>query len=251
MPRIYCSRYPSYTLWNRDVRYQFKDGVCEVDEAGLAFFRHQPMWGRLFSEAPAPEAPPNPLLWKVDMPKPLPPVPPRPPENPMDTPLSRMLGWPYLPVPGSSRQLGQPSRQPAAVRLSQGEILGHGVPVPDLLRERTARAPERHGTTRTVTRPSVPPVLPDPQFVSRKRQSPKSDRAAAWLKSLLRDRRLPSTWVIGQAKLARISKRTLDRACQALGIVVTKAGMTGGWAWSLPVTLNGDLRERPANVKRQ
>jgi hypothetical protein len=51
-----------------------------------------------------------------------------------------------------------------------------------------------------------------------------------------------------QAKLARISTRTLERAQAALGIVATKNGMTGGWAWSLPITPNGDLREPPANV---
>jgi hypothetical protein len=51
------------------------------------------------------------------------------------------------------------------------------------------------------------------------------------------------------AKLARISKRTLERAQAAIGIVATKHGMTGGWTWSLPKPVNGDLRNQAANVK--
>jgi hypothetical protein len=54
--------------------------------------------------------------------------------------------------------------------------------------------------------------------------------------------------VVQQAKLARISKRTLERVQASLGIVATKQGMTGGWAWLLRNTPNGDLREWPANV---
>ena len=36
-----------------------------------------------------------------------------------------------------------------------------------------------------------------------------------------------------QAKLARISQRTLWRARMTVGVIATKHGMTGGWAWTL------------------
>jgi hypothetical protein len=66
---------------------------------------------------------------------------------------------------------------------------------------------------------------------------PKADRATAWLKNLLGDRPLASTWVVEPARLARIFKRTVDRNCQALGIVATKGRQTGGWTRSLPTAL--------------
>jgi hypothetical protein len=102
MPRIYCTRHPSYSIYNRGTCYRFRDGVLDTDEAGERFLRSRPEWGRLFTDAPVEPPPPNPQLWKVDAPQVLPPVPPRPPGNPLDTPENRRLGWPHLPVPGSS-----------------------------------------------------------------------------------------------------------------------------------------------------
>ena len=66
------------------------------------------------------------------------------------------------------------------------------------------------------------------------RPSPKHDRAAAWLRTMLRDGRpMPASWMLQQARLARISPRTLRRARMAVGVIATKHGMTGGWAWTL------------------
>jgi hypothetical protein len=45
-----------------------------------------------------------------------------------------------------------------------------------------------------------------------------------------------------QAKLVRISLRTLRRARMTAGVVATKEGMTGGWTWTLPSDLDGLLR---------
>jgi hypothetical protein len=268
MPRVYCRRYSSYTIWDRTVRYQFKGGRCEVDEAGLAFFKRQPMWGRLFTTESQLPAPPNPTLWKIPDPHVVPAVPPRAP----DPPAEGSALWPpgyFQPDPFVCPRCGNDFStlwqlqdhvnlahlaHHRTVSLSRAELLGHSAPVPDLLRERFALAAQRRTSPASPANGQRHPAPPQPAPsaplpIPRQRSSPKSDRATAWLRSTLRDRPLPSPWVIGQAKLARISKRTLDRACAAIGIVATKAGMTGGWVWSLPKTPNGDLREPPANVK--
>jgi len=78
--------------------------------------------------------------------------------------------------------------------------------------------------------PSTPPMPPVPF----KRPAPKHDRATAWLRTMLRDGRpMPASWMLQQARLARISPRTLRRARMAVGVIATKHGMTGGWAWTL------------------
>jgi hypothetical protein len=84
--------------------------------------------------------------------------------------------------------------------------------------------------------PSTPPIPP-------KRPAPKHDRAAAWLKTMLGDGRpMPASWMLQQALLARISLRTLRRARMTVHIIVTKEGMTGGWAWTLAHDSHGPLR---------
>jgi hypothetical protein len=76
-----------------------------------------------------------------------------------------------------------------------------------------------------------------------KRSAPKHDRATAWLRTMLRDGRpLPAAWMTQQAKLARISPRTLRRARIDVGVIAIKGGMTGGWAWMLPQASHGPLR---------
>ena len=93
---------------------------------------------------------------------------------------------------------------------------------------------------RSTIRPPAPPPL---SSVPPKRPSPKHDRAAAWLKTMLRDGRpMPASWMLRQALLARISLRTLRRARTTVRIIVTKEGMTGGWAWTLPQDSRGLLR---------
>jgi hypothetical protein len=88
-----------------------------------------------------------------------------------------------------------------------------------------------------------PPALPPTASMPPKRPAPKHDRATAWLRTMLRDGRpLPAAWMTQQAKLVRISLRTLRRARMTAGVVATKEGMTGGWAWTLPSDLHGLLR---------
>jgi hypothetical protein len=53
---------------------------------------------------------------------------------------------------------------------------------------------------------------------------------------------MPASWMMRQAQLARISPRTLRRARMAAGVIATKHGMTGGWAWLLPQSPHGPLR---------
>ena len=90
--------------------------------------------------------------------------------------------------------------------------------------------------TRTPASPAPPPIRP-------KRLSPKHDRAAAWLRTMLRDGRpIPALWMLEQAVLAHISLRTLRRARTTVRITVTKEGMTGGWAWALSPDSHGLLR---------
>jgi hypothetical protein len=93
----------------------------------------------------------------------------------------------------------------------------------------TIRTPASSFTSSTL------PVLP-------KRPAPKHDRAAAWLKMMLRDGHpLPASWMLQQTLLAHISLRTLRRARMTVR-VATKEGMTGGWAWTLPPDSDGLLR---------
>jgi hypothetical protein len=74
MPRIYCTRYPHYSLYDRDVCYQFRDGVLDTDEAGERFLRSRPESGSLFIDTPAPAEPQSSSLWKVETPRVLPAV---------------------------------------------------------------------------------------------------------------------------------------------------------------------------------
>ena len=98
------------------------------------------------------------------------------------------------------------------------------------------RAPVRAPTSFMPPTPSMPPM----PF---KRPAPKHDRATAWLRTMLRDGRpMPASWMLQQARLARISLRTLRRARVTVGVIATKEGMTGGWAWSLSPDSHGLLR---------
>ena len=47
---------------------------------------------------------------------------------------------------------------------------------------------------------------------------------------------MPVSWMIQQAKQARISSRTLQRARMAVGVIAMKLSMTGAWTWMLPST---------------
>ena len=96
-----------------------------------------------------------------------------------------------------------------------------------------------HPSTPSPAPPPTPYIAPMPL----KRPAPKHDRATAWLKTILHDGRpLLAAWMLQQATQARISLRTLGRARMTLGVITTKEGMTGGWAWSLSPDSHGRLR---------
>lgn len=67
MPTFVCQLWPRYTLWNRDLRYQFDGGVLETDDVGAAFVRGHPLFGRLIREGapPPPKRPLHPELAKA------------------------------------------------------------------------------------------------------------------------------------------------------------------------------------------
>lgn len=60
MPMFICEQWPRYTLWNRDVCYQFDGGVLDTDEEGATFVRAHPLFGHLIVEGkPVPPPPPQ------------------------------------------------------------------------------------------------------------------------------------------------------------------------------------------------
>jgi putative DNA primase/helicase len=61
-----------------------------------------------------------------------------------------------------------------------------------------------------------------------------ADEAADWLRETLIDGPVPSSEIFERAEAEGFSKRTLKRAASKLGIKPNKAGMSGGWSWSLP-----------------
>jgi hypothetical protein len=58
-------------------------------------------------------------------------------------------------------------------------------------------------------------------------------KAKAWLATRLRDMPLPATTVLDDAEAAGISKKTLYRAKDALGVESKKDGLGGTWRWHL------------------
>jgi hypothetical protein len=60
------------------------------------------------------------------------------------------------------------------------------------------------------------------------------DEARDWLREILADGPMPSSGIFERAEAEGFSKRTLKRAERELGIKPAKAGMNGGWSWSLP-----------------
>ena len=60
--------------------------------------------------------------------------------------------------------------------------------------------------------------------------------------SVRQAQRVVASWMLEQAILARISLRTLRRARTTVRIIITKEGMTGGWAWTLPQDSHDLLR---------
>lgn len=70
--------------------------------------------------------------------------------------------------------------------------------------------------------------------VARRGDAPQRREAQAWLAEALSDGPAPSDELLKAAEKAGISRRTLFRAKDALGVVVAKGSFKGGWAWRLP-----------------
>ena len=145
------------------------------------------------------------------------------PENPREADIAFEYYW-------RIRQRGKPSRVVAALAKAYHCTPGHVrkvrkeyAPVAsyddDLLRELQAQAVQRR------TQPSSA-ALPSPPKVS------KHERACAWLRALLSDGPMPARKVYERAQMADLSKRTIERAKQSLGILSPRGGSAS--TWTLP-----------------
>lgn len=63
---------------------------------------------------------------------------------------------------------------------------------------------------------------------------PAIERAKELLENLLTAGPIEAAVILAQAKDDNLSERTLQRAADALGVVKSKAGFSGGWVWALP-----------------
>ncbi|MGB6450610.1 MAG: hypothetical protein WBE92_07650 [Steroidobacteraceae bacterium] len=74
------------------------------------------------------------------------------------------------------------------------------------------------------------------------------DAAKRFLKYVLAVRPVAAADVFRQAEQADIAEKTVRRAKKALGITTVKAGMDGGWVWSLPKRVNAPEDGQPEIV---
>lgn len=63
---------------------------------------------------------------------------------------------------------------------------------------------------------------------------PAIERAKELLENLLTDGPIEAAVILAQAEDDNISGRTMQRAADALGVVKSKVGFSGGWVWALP-----------------
>jgi putative DNA primase/helicase len=70
--------------------------------------------------------------------------------------------------------------------------------------------------------------------------------AEEWLREELSEP-APATEISRMAANAGISRRTLQRASESLGIIKGKAGMRAGWMWSLPANMTKSFEEAQPN----
>ena len=68
----------------------------------------------------------------------------------------------------------------------------------------------------------------------RREEAPQRREAEAWLAEVLSDGPVASDELLTAAGKVGISRRTLFRAKDALGVVASKGAFRGGWAWRLP-----------------
>lgn len=64
--------------------------------------------------------------------------------------------------------------------------------------------------------------------------TPAVSEVAEWLRGALANGPVAAADLFTRAKTAGIAEKTLRRASKALGVCKEKAGMHGGWQWSLP-----------------
>lgn len=62
------------------------------------------------------------------------------------------------------------------------------------------------------------------------------ERARALLTAMLKDGPRDAAEIFTAAEGDNIGERTIQRAAEALGVVKTKAGFSGGWTWAMPET---------------
>lgn len=63
---------------------------------------------------------------------------------------------------------------------------------------------------------------------------PAIERAKELLENLLIAGPIEAAVILAQAEDDNLSERTMQRAADALGVVKSKAGFSGGWVWALP-----------------
>ena len=208
-------------LFHRGRFLEFRGGfLTTTDPDDIAFLRATDYFkrgqitelpeGPLAKRSP-PTPPPNPALWKVDVPKPLPAVPRQDQFPPSEPPPH---SWPNTPT---SHLRSRPD--------------------PDALTDRRYPfAPYRPGPERRTPPPPEPTVpLTSPFHPARATHLPRRLRiACAFLTQLLANGDVPSPAVHVRARAAGVRKQALNRARDYLHIRIRKTGLHSGWAWSLP-----------------
>jgi hypothetical protein len=63
---------------------------------------------------------------------------------------------------------------------------------------------------------------------------PAIERAKELLENLLTDGPIEAAVILAQAEDDNLSERTMQRAADAMGVVKSKVGFSGGWVWALP-----------------
>lgn len=84
--------------------------------------------------------------------------------------------------------------------------------------------------------PVITSIPTKPTEANTQGDSPESamDRAKELIMDMLEARPSDAAGILAVAEGDGISERTMQRAAEALGVVKTKAGFSGGWMWALP-----------------
>jgi hypothetical protein len=85
------------------------------------------------------------------------------------------------------------------------------------------------------------------QTENTQRSTSAAGQAAEWLRETLTEGPKPATEIFELAAAEAISKKTLRRAREELGIKSVKLGMNGGWMWSLPPKMPNTTEDAQQN----